>query len=383
MKKAICFLLVILLLFPGGVLAAEEAVETPAAEEDEVTVQMRVPSSGQVLVNPYGYTIDTSYGKTDEQIISSTQYLVSRSSVPISVSVEVEGTHSDPDAEFVTGEPDPAAKELFLYAEFQPVADGEDPVWIGSYTGADCQVLINQSKADAVTIPAGDDTPGTVAFRLFGAVSARPEKGWTSNDSLSVIMSYKFVPLEEPETSETPEEEAPEAEPEEETPEDPGESEAVTEEPEQETAQEPEKPDEVEAEKTENPAEQTPPVETPAAEEEEEPPRDENTDRPSSFRRDESETTSSRDDEEDYNGEESGGISWLSQSRVTEVSVRDEPREEQKPAASDSSDSSGISWLEQSDEAERDEPARDTEPETGEETPVSDDSGGISWLTQD
>lgn len=366
MKKALCFLLVILLLFPGGVLAAQETAETPQTDEEEVTVQMRVPSSGQVLVNPYGYTVNTSFGTTDEQIISSTQYLVSRSSVPISVSVEVEGTHSDPDAAFVTGEPDPTAKELFLYAEFQPVEDDEDPEWIGGYTGADCQVLINQSKADAVTIPSGGDTPGKVAFRLFGAVSAESEKGWTSDDALSVKMSYKFIPLGEDETSEPPEEEALEAQPEGENPEIPEESGAAAEEPEEETAQEFEESGEVETE-TENPEEQTEPVETPADEEEALWVEDS-----ASFSRDD-------EDEDAEDEEESDGLFWLAPSRVTEDPVKDEPYEERESAASGNS---GIAWLAPADEAEEDEPPQDDEPEEEEETPDGDDSG-ISWLTLD
>ena len=192
MKKALCFLLVILMMCPFHILAAEvdwlapitppgEApgepqaeppgefldvlqpetpVESPATspeeapgdfldpspadnsepaqpdpepadgEEEDPTVQMKVPSSGQVIINPYGYSVKTNLGTTNEQVISTIQYLVSRSNVPISVSVEIVGTHSNPDARFVTGEPDPSAKDLFLYAEFQPVEEGEEPVWI-------------------------------------------------------------------------------------------------------------------------------------------------------------------------------------------------------------------------------------------------------------
>lgn len=385
MKKALCFLLVVLLMFPGWVLAAEEVGETPPADEDEVIVQMRVPSSGQVLVNPYGYPIKTSCGTTDEQIISSTQYLVSRSSVPISVSVEVEGTHSDPDAEFVTGEPDPTAKELFIYAEFQPVEDGEDPVWIGSYTGADCQVLINESKADAVVIPSGEDTRGIVAFRLFGAVSVEPDKGWTSDDALSVKMNYKFVPLGETETSEAPEEEDPEALPEgEETPEVPEESGTVTEEPGQEDAQEPEQSGETGTE-TESPADdgQAAPVETPEDGEKEETPRDEDEVRPVGTSRAEveSDTISSREDEEDEDGEEeSDGIPWLDRSMVTEGPVRDEPGGEEESAVSSSPDGA---WLTVEDGAGEAEPPQvDDEPETGEETSDGGDSG-TPWLTLD
>lgn len=388
MKKALCFLLVVLLLFPGWVLAAEETGETlQADQEDEVTVQMRVPSSGQVLVNPYCYPVRTSYGTTDEQIISSIQYLVSRSSVPISVSVEVEGAHSDPDAEFVTGDPDPTAKELFIYAEFQPVEDGEDPVWIGSYTGADCQVLINESKADAVVIPSGEDTPGTVAFRLFGAVSIEPDKGWTSDDALSVKMSYKFVPVEEAETTETPEEENPEGLPEEEeTAEVSEESGTVTEEPGQETTQEPEQSGETETgTETETPADddQAAPVETAEDDEKEQTTRTEDEVRPAGFSRVESDRITSReDDEEDKDREEeSDGIPWLDLSKVRKDPVqedRDEPGEEPGPEASNSS---GGGWLSVEDGAgEAETPRADDEPKTEEEAPDGDDSG-ISWLT--
>lgn len=464
MKKALCFLLVILMLCPFHILAAEEVdwlapiepgpeeavpgepqgeapgeylvpgesqpeapAESPAeapieyleptpadgpepaqpdagpdaepdAGEEDPTVQMKVPSSGQVIINPYGYSVETNLGTTNEQVISTTQYLVSRSNVPISVSVEITGTHSNPDARFVAAEPDPSAKELFLYAEFQPVAEGEDPVWIGSYTGADCQVLINQSKEKTVTLPSGDDTPRKVAFRLFGAVSDGAGSGWTGSDSLSVTMSYKFDPLVEAEAAD---EEDLEARPEEENPENPEEDAVLTGENEdgQDVGEEPEITEEIPAE-TESPEETAGPIEEADSSEEDylEIKNEADSEDSNEIRH---ERPSYRDEDEDadppeYDANEDG-IDWLAPSEATtelddyESSSDDSEKDSDNPSQSTDHGDSGIAWLAPSDEdgeageSEESEPPQE-ESNTGdgreaEEQTMEDDSSGIAWLS--
>lgn len=455
MKKALCFLLVILMMCPFHILAAEvdwlapitppeeageapgepqaeppgefldvlqpetpvEPVESPAASPEEApgdfldpspadssepaqpdpepadgeaedpTVQMKVPSSGQVIINPYGYSVKTNLGTTNEQVISTIQYLVSRSNVPISVSVEIVGTHSNPDARFVTGEPDPSAKDLFLYAEFQPVEEGEEPVWIGSYTGADCQVLINESKANTVTLPSGDDTPRKVAFRLFGSVSSGAGSGWTGNDSLSVTMSYKFDPLVEPETVD---ETDTEAQPETETPENPEEDAALTEEDGQDAEEQPEQADTLQPE-TEDPEETAEPKEE--TDLPEDAPLDiENEVHPDDYTETEHDRPSFRDEDDDPPAHDNeNGIDWLDPSETDSEPDDYEPaaNDEDPGADSESTDNgdSTIAWLKPSEEDEPDESEEAVPPqgedETGNEPEPENqtsDSTGIDWL---
>ena len=452
MKKALCFLLVILMMCPFHILAAEvdwlapitppeEAGEAPvepqaeppgefldvlqpetpvespatspeeapgdfldpspadssepaqpdpepaAGEEEDPTVQMKVPSSGQVIINPYGYSVKTNLGTTNEQVISTIQYLVSRSNVPISVSVEIVGTHSNPDARFVTGEPDPSAKDLFLYAEFQPVEEGEEPVWIGRYTGADCQVLINESKANTVTLPSGDDTPRKVAFRLFGSVSSGAGSGWTGNDSLSVTMSYKFDPLVEPETVD---ETDTEAQPETETPENPEEDAALTEEDGQDTEEEPEQADTLQPE-TEAPEETVEPKDE-ADLPEDEPLDIENEVHPDDYTETEHDRPSFHDEDDDPPAHDNeNGIDWLDPSETDSEPDDYQPdaNEEDPGADLESTDNgdSTIAWLKPSEEDEPDESEEAVPPqgedETGNEPEPENqasDSSGIDWL---
>lgn len=399
MKKALCFVLVLLLMFPASILAVEEGewatFETPASEapetappspepapeedKDDVTVRMQVPQSGQILVNPYRCAVETNLGTSTEQIISTTQYLSSRSEVPISVSVEIEGIHSDPDARFVNSEPDSSAKELFLYVEFQPVENDGEPEWIGSYTGADCQILINQSKANVVTVPVGvGDMPGRVAFRVFGAVSAASEKGWDSDDILSITMSYKFNPLggleaaEEDSEAENPSDEM---QPEDETTE---ENKTLTEEPEQTEDQAPE----TEPENTEeNPAEtetvdeEDEPVEetTPSREE---PSQVEDTSRSDDSYESEYDTESihSKDDEsQTENIESEGGLWWFS-SHEEESQDKGEQSVDEESSSKDTESEATHAWLQPTDEYKA-EPEDDSVPqEDGTKIPVESET---------
>lgn len=360
-----------------GTEAAQPEPE-PSEEEEDPTVQMRVSPTGQIIINPYGYSVSTNLGTTNEQIISTTQYLVSQSDVPISVSVEIVGTHSNPDARFVSAQPDPSAKELFLYAEFQPVTEGQDPVWLDAYTGADCQVLINETKDNVITLPSGDGTPRKVAFRLFGAVSSGPESGWTGSDSLSVTMSYEFNPIKEeaePAEEETPETqdgtEASEAvetlEPKEEEPVLPSEDQPETTEPErkEDLPAEPETPEE--PDEAETPLPEDEPVET-------------ETVSPPDRRHPETEHDSDsswKDEKTDTIEVDEKGISWLAPAekpRTSENSNEAEAASPSEPVREPEEDDSGV-WFVPGETEEAEQPQSE-EPDDDSETDHSGDTAG-------
>lgn len=397
--------------------------DTPSGEtkddkedEEDATVSMRVPANGQVIINPYGYSIDTAQGSTSEQIISTTQYLTSASDVPIAVSVDIEGTHSDPNARFVGTEPNPSEKELFLYAEFQYVKEGEEPVWIGHYTGAPCQVLVNQSQENAVTIPCGEDgETGRAAFRLFGSVSRSPDNGWTANDSLVVRMSYKFIPIVE-EKAETPEEEdgkTAEGEEKTETTETPDEDGKTAEETKPEQTPEQSAGDQNEA------VTPTEPVEPDRTEDNASDPDEIQGDEEwpeedagiVSYPEDDGNTwfvfndrTSSRDEEDDDEREDDG-YSWMTPTdepvnSEEEDNRRDEPEQSTgSPSHSTDSSSRDIAWFTPTDEtgeddgSSRDDDGDGDEPDTTEPEPAEskteeqtesssgDSDDGIAWMT--
>ena len=229
----------------------EDPEPDPVPLEDLIDVL--VPSSGELIINPYGLEVDMDGGVTTDQIVHSCQTLMNLSDFPVIVDVSVTGTiPAESGAGFVSVPPaqDAPGKDVFLYAEFQP-----DPsVWVGEYLGLPWQVLADASGENVLTLDAG----GEGYFRMFGAMSVYPEEPWSDTDTFGAVLSFTFTPvypdLEPVEEPEAPEEEIPE------DPENPD----ISEEEPPEDSETPEVPEEVPPEETlpPDPPEEIPPEET-------------------------------------------------------------------------------------------------------------------------
>ena len=221
---------------PEDITGPEEDIQEPEPEDEpledsepdpvplEDLINVLVPSSGQIVLNPYGLEVDMDGGVTTDQIVHSCQTLINLSDFPVIVDVSVTGTiPAESGAEFVSAPPaqDAPGKDVFLYAEFQP-----DPsVWVGEYWGLPYQILADASGENVLTLEA----EGEGYFRIFGAMSVYPEEPWSDTDTFGAVLSFTFTPvdpnLEPVEEPEVPEEEIPEEPenpdiPEEEPPED-------------------------------------------------------------------------------------------------------------------------------------------------------------------
>ena len=185
----------------------DEPLEDPVPLEDLIDVL--VPSSGELVINPYGLEVDMDGGVSTDQIVHSCQTLINLSDFPVIVDVSVTGTiPAESGAWFVSAPPaqDAPGKDVFLYAEFQP-----DPsVWVGEYWGLPYQVLADASGENVLTLEAG----GEGYFRMFGAMSVYPEEPWSDTDTFGAVLSFTFTPVypdpEPVEEPEAPEEEIPE-----------------------------------------------------------------------------------------------------------------------------------------------------------------------------
>ena len=221
---------------PEDITGPEEDIQEPESEDEpledpvpdavppEDLIDVLVPSSGQIVLNPYSLEVDTDEGVTTDQIVHSCQTLMNLSDFPVIVDVSVTGTiPAESGAWFVSAPPaqDAPGKDVFLYAEFQ-----QDPsVWVGEYWGLPYQVLADASGENVLTLDAG----GEGYFRMFGAMSVYPEEPWSDTNTFGAVLSFTFTPvypdLEPVEEPEAPEEEVPEEPenpdiPEEEPPED-------------------------------------------------------------------------------------------------------------------------------------------------------------------
>ena len=186
----------------------EDPEPDPVPLEDLIDVL--VPSSGELVINPYGLEVDMDGGVSTDQIVHSCQTLINLSDFPVIVDVSVTGTiPAESGAGFVSAPPaqDAPGQDVFLYAEFQPDPSG----WVGEYWGLPYQVLADASGENVLTLEAG----GEGYFRMFGAMSVYPEDPWSDTDTFGAVLSFTFTPVypdpEPVEEPEAPEEEIPEA----------------------------------------------------------------------------------------------------------------------------------------------------------------------------
>lgn len=198
--------------------------ETPAPEDEEPDSQAEprvidvvVPPSGQVVINPYNMKVATTYGESTEQIIHEPQVMISGSGFPVQVTARVVGFLSpESAARFVSAPPvnDAVDKEIFMYMEFQ-----NDPMlWSGSFGDWPNQILVTDLGLEKESVMMLDAF-GAGYFRLFGAMTGFPDVMWDEVDAPDVTVAFTFAPLET-EPAASPEQALPEeAPPEEDLPE--------------------------------------------------------------------------------------------------------------------------------------------------------------------
>ncbi|MDE6934379.1 MAG: hypothetical protein K2P26_02090 [Oscillospiraceae bacterium] len=194
MKKLISLLLVLVL----AASPAARAAGVPAEAEPPV-ISVSVPDTGTVIVNPYRLPVELDGQETTEQIAGSTMILENRGNVAVDVSVSAIGSPTGgvvftarPPAESAT------EKELFLYAEFQPLSDPVlRPGWSGWYSDSTNQILVSAqgaAKADVLRLEAGGAPYSWGAARLFGSAAACPAQPWEAGDGFHVNLAFTFTP---------------------------------------------------------------------------------------------------------------------------------------------------------------------------------------------
>ena len=167
--------------------------EIPGEPEPDV-INVQVPASGYVTINPYRMEVAASSGVTTDQIIHESQALTSGSDFPVLVSARAVGKLSyESDARFVEVPPafDAPDKQIFMYVEFQTA----DNLWSDIYSDAPNQLLVTSwglEKENVLTL----DPFGAGYFRLFGSMTDSPDTMWGAIDAPNVTLAFTFAPVE-------------------------------------------------------------------------------------------------------------------------------------------------------------------------------------------
>ncbi|MBD5170183.1 MAG: hypothetical protein HDT20_08745 [Oscillibacter sp.] len=165
----------------------------PDAEEESPVIDVFVPASGQVIINPYHMKVSASTGETRDQVVHEPQALISDSDFPLLVTAQAVGFIQPGSASrFVAAPPadDAMDKEIFMYVEFQ-----NDPTfWTGAYGDWPNQILVTDWGMEKVNVMALDAF-GVGYFRLFGAMTNYPDTMWAAEDAPDVIIAFSFAEI--------------------------------------------------------------------------------------------------------------------------------------------------------------------------------------------
>lgn len=185
--------------------------EIPIAEEEPPVIEVLVPSSGQVIINPYCLPVELDGQTATDQIVSAPLILENRSTIPVSVSASVTGTvppGSGVSFAAAPPMPDSPVKEIFLYAEFHAVPEPAfQPSWSGLYSDSTNQLMVgfqSAAKADVMRLEAGGTACSWGAMRLFGSAAVSPMVPWQAGDDIQATFVFSFTPIVEAPAADVP-----------------------------------------------------------------------------------------------------------------------------------------------------------------------------------
>lgn len=215
-KRLLCVVLTLAMLFSvqsaaaatgntrSTVIAATLTSKTP-------TIKVTVPSTGEVLLNPYSLPVTINSKSTRQQIVSTPCVIANESDVPLQVDVTVTGQINEgSDMSLVTSSTKNStstSKRAFIYFEIQP-ADTDNfskVTWDSAYKSTKRNHIAvtktGRTKTNTVVLASatldGDiaEKGGYAAFRLTGDAIVSPKKPWTEDDGLTVEIAFTFIPL--------------------------------------------------------------------------------------------------------------------------------------------------------------------------------------------
>ncbi|MDE6936139.1 MAG: hypothetical protein K2P26_11060 [Oscillospiraceae bacterium] len=212
-KRLLCAVLALVLLFSAQPAAAALA---PNARSIEITadcripiIQVTVPSSGEVYINPLELPVDIGTGRRySGQIFSTPACIANESEVPMQVDLTLTASVREGSTMTLASAPtggEGTAKSAFVYFEMQQ-SDTDNPkrvYWDPKYDPAKHIVIqdgMSIKKPKIMTLPPmtreGWVADGGYApFRLTGDAVRDPTDEWTEKDGIDVTVAFTFTPI--------------------------------------------------------------------------------------------------------------------------------------------------------------------------------------------
>lgn len=215
-RRLLCAVLALVLLVSARPAAAAAASPngvnvTITAETRVPIVEVTVPDSASVYINPYELPVDIGAGRKNYgQIISTPACVSNYSDVAIRMDLAVTAHVREDSTMTLSTSPTGGGgtqKRAFIYLEFQQTDTSRftDVQWDSAYSASKPTHVVlrdgvtvirnNLMKLPPMT-PKGKVAPGGYApFRLTGDAVASPTDEWTTDDGIDVRIAFTFTPL--------------------------------------------------------------------------------------------------------------------------------------------------------------------------------------------
>ena len=163
-------------------------------------VSVKVPSTGDVFINPYKMDVTVNATETDAQIVSTPAAIENESPVPIQVTATATGKVKEgSDMGFSTAPTEGIGtrKKAFLYFEIVATDSIDNAVWADGYdTNKHLAIrAATRTKKNIVTLSESGKAGSVGAFRLAGDCAITPKVPWSDDDGLEVEIAFTFKPM--------------------------------------------------------------------------------------------------------------------------------------------------------------------------------------------
>lgn len=210
-KRLLCAALVLILLF--SVQPAAMATGNVRSTIIRTTcklpiIQVTVPTSASLYINPLRYPVSIGDGESDEQIVFTPAAIANMSEVPLEVDVAVTSAVKAGSTMTLATAPTGGSgsdKKAFVYFEIKQSNSEypEDVEWAPAYDASQHIALVSGvsiMRSSIMTLPArtldGEVAEGGYApFRLTGDAVKNPTDAWNTRDGINVMVAFTFTPL--------------------------------------------------------------------------------------------------------------------------------------------------------------------------------------------
>ena len=207
-RLSLCLMAVLLLVLPPTAYAEEESVTntktvvTATLNEPQVLVEVSVPTSGDVQINPYGFPVKIGANIEDSQVVSAPAYIENLGQTPLRISVSVTGEIKSGSDMALQGDSTTlwptTSKKAFLYFEILAVSDPDDVDWADEFDMDKHVVVRDQStkiKKGIAILGTPEQKKNYGVFRLTGDCIENPKIPWTEEDGVDVEIVFTFTPM--------------------------------------------------------------------------------------------------------------------------------------------------------------------------------------------